>query len=526
MDGSLLAALLLFGCRGERGKVNFTQSALHPLRRRANSCARTDPRHPPPFITLPTTPSAPGALLLSSYLLVHFLIPRMRNLNMDASENAVCLLRARDEPGANRDALEPLTPFTDRDLRRTSGRDSAPLKSAHQQPRRRRTLAKSQTLKPMRGLRRQLRRRASPRNAHTMEAVCTPRCYLVPLLSDRRLTRTTRTVSHPEAKRKTMMEKAGEPLKPGPSAGVGIPRPAMGVKGASIAALSAATASRHAPTNSFAKSVGPGARPPKATRPPTSMGFAQSTTTRPRGYTGTRPRPATAMANREAEVEPGQPNQKKGMNTFPSSLQHRLRYQKSRNATRQQPVAPHTRQASRDISGLSRRFETLSLDDRPNGKSNGGQVVSKQHTQPPSRSSQSDVQTESTTPTKVRQEEAARGNPLGPADSKGASAPTTPPLKRFNTALDTALGTAQTWFRTPSKGPLSPAKSCSSANRWFLTKDSNVTSFTGWDVDGRLNEFESQFKVMKETFEGTMTDRKVLEEAIDLAKNRGMYRWM
>ncbi|KAG7289412.1 hypothetical protein NEMBOFW57_005783 [Staphylotrichum longicolle] len=44
--------------------------------------------------------------------------------------------------------------------------------------------------------------------------------------------------------------------------------------------------------------------------------------------------------------------------------------------------------------------------------------------------------------------------------------------------------------------------------------------YTGWDVDGRLNEFESQFKVMKEAFEGTVTDRKAMEEAIDLAKNR------
>lgn len=47
--------------------------------------------------------------------------------------------------------------------------------------------------------------------------------------------------------------------------------------------------------------------------------------------------------------------------------------------------------------------------------------------------------------------------------------------------------------------------------------------YAGWDVDGRLNEFESQFKVMKEAFEGTVTDRKAMEEAIDLAKNRGAY---
>jgi kinesin family protein C1 len=228
-----------------------------------------------------------------------------------------------------------------------------------------------------------------------------------------------------------------------------------------------------------------------------------------------------AMANREPEVDPGQTNQKKGTNTPFPFQQRRLRYQKSRDAIRQQPVASHTRQASRDISGLSKRFETLSLGDQPNDMSNGGRVVSKQQHQPLSRPSQSDVQTENTTPSKVHQEEAARINPLRPADSQGTSAPmpTTPPqIKILNAAFNTVMGTAQRLIRTPH----SPTKSCSSAIR-YLNKDSNVTSFTGWDVDGRLDEFESQFKVMKETFEGTMTDRKVLEEAIDLAKNRGMY---
>jgi kinesin family protein C1 len=232
-----------------------------------------------------------------------------------------------------------------------------------------------------------------------------------------------------------------------------------------------------------------------------------------------------AMANREPETEPGQINQKKGTTTLFPFQQRRLRYQKSRDAIRQQPVASHTRQASRDISALGKRFESLSLGDQPNDKSNGGRVVSMQQHQPLSRPSQSDVQMESTAPSKVHQEEAARINPLRPADSQGTSAPvpTTPPqIKILNAAINTVMGTAQRLIRTPCKGPHSPTKPRSTAKS-FLTKESNVTCFTGWDVDGRLNEFESQFKVMKETFEGTMTDRKVLEEAIDLAKNRGMY---
>src|SRR5690349_13620000 len=99
MDGLSLVPLVVFGCLGELSKLNLSQSALHPLRRRANSARKDAPR----FTTLPTTTSAPGALLLSSCLLVHFLLPRMRTLNMDPSaENAVCL--RRDAP------IPPLLP--------------------------------------------------------------------------------------------------------------------------------------------------------------------------------------------------------------------------------------------------------------------------------------------------------------------------------------------------------------------------------------------------------------------------------
>ncbi|KAK4189112.1 putative kinesin-like protein [Podospora australis] len=41
-----------------------------------------------------------------------------------------------------------------------------------------------------------------------------------------------------------------------------------------------------------------------------------------------------------------------------------------------------------------------------------------------------------------------------------------------------------------------------------------------WDVDGRLSEFETQFKVMKEAFDSTLTDRKAMEDMIDFAKQR------
>lgn len=68
----------------------------------------------------------------------------------------------------------------------------------------------------------------------------------------------------------------------------------------------------------------------------------------------------------------------------------------------------------------------------------------------------------------------------------------------------------------------SPTKSSSAAKPFFLRKDSNLTTFTGWDVRDRLDEFETQFKSMAETMEGTLAERKVMEQAIELAKSRGM----
>lgn len=147
-------------------------------------------------------------------------------------------------------------------------------------------------------------------------------------------------------------------------------------------------------------------------------------------------------------------------------------------------------------------------------------MVSGKHKQPPYRHSQSDVKTENITPSKICQEEATRSNQLETINSQAMSAlvPTTPQRSK---TFHGACGTMEMMFKNSRTRPISPIKSCSPAKPPFLAKDSNVTNFTGWDVDGRLDEFESQFKVMKETFEGTMSDRKVLEEAIDLAKHRG-----
>ncbi|KXX81490.1 Kinesin-like protein klpA [Madurella mycetomatis] len=214
-----------------------------------------------PVTTSPPTSNAPGALLLSSYLLYHFIIPRMRTFDMEPAENATF-----------RSALRPPGFKSPRQPRQHASKKSA-----------------------IRSTMRELKHHQSPpctaSNGHT--------------------------TGMPEPKRKTLAERAGEPngtRSHHPSAAPGLPRPASGIKGTSIAALSSGipppTASRHAPTSSFAKSVGPGGRAAPSVRAPTSMGFTQSTNGRPRGPS--RPRPATAIGNREKEDEAGPTKQQKG----------------------------------------------------------------------------------------------------------------------------------------------------------------------------------------------------------------------
>lgn len=257
------------------------------------------------------------------------------------------------------------------------------------------------------------------------------------------------------------------------------------------------------------------------------MGFNQGTNGVTRG--GSVRRPATSMGNRAGEEEPVRPSQqpKKGrtISSFPQRSQKVLRSKKIRTIASDQSLGTHVRQTSRDISGLSRRMGNLSLDDDESDSINsaGDQVVSKEsEQQPPSPSPfvQPDAETEPFQSWDSRGEETAKSNQLGPAESQATAStarPTTPPHIRGKAALEKI----ESVFRSIARTPCSPTKQSSPIKLAYLTKDSNLTTFTGWDVDGRLNEFETQFKQMKEVFDSTLTDRKSWEEAMELAKNKG-----
>ncbi|KAH7309540.1 P-loop containing nucleoside triphosphate hydrolase protein [Stachybotrys elegans] len=54
----------------------------------------------------------------------------------------------------------------------------------------------------------------------------------------------------------------------------------------------------------------------------------------------------------------------------------------------------------------------------------------------------------------------------------------------------------------------------------FLTKESNTTGYVAWDVDNRVDDMESKFKVLSDMVHTTLEARKEHDEALDLAKMR------
>lgn len=73
--------------------------------------------------------------------------------------------------------------------------------------------------------------------------------------------------------------------------------------------------------------------------------------------------------------------------------------------------------------------------------------------------------------------------------------------------------------RTVLRAPCSPSKS--PFPRKFLTKDSNVTAYSAWDIDGRVDTIELQFKELKNMVDDSLTQKRDDDNALELAKTRG-----
>jgi len=90
-------------------------------------------------------------------------------------------------------------------------------------------------------------------------------------------------------------------------------------------------------------------------------------------------------------------------------------------------------------------------------------------------------------------------------------APNTPSQIPVRTRAEASLATPATSSRITKPSP------CKTP---FLSKDSNITNFTAWDVRGRLEDMEAMYSTLKDTVTGSTIERNGLEEAVSKYKLR------
>lgn len=275
--------------------------------------------------------------------------------------------------------------------------------------------------------------------------------------------------------------------------------------------------------NAFAQSVGPGLGRSNSTigRAQTSMSFHPPTNTRQRSNTS-RARPQTAMNTRPLEDDSTTGKKNCTMPSPSQSHSDSLQYHKHRKAASVQSIGSRNWAPSRDVS-ISTMMGKLSLDDERayDGRFRRNQAISAKENQPPSVSlGPSSIQMDNVIFKHSQREEP--NDLLRQENSRVCTvAPPKTPLstayaqKMLDTFEETLLASTKKYTESPTK---SPSKTCQ-----YLTKDSNLRAFTAWDMDERLIEVEAQFKAMKEVMNGSLSDKKAMEEVIEMAKTRGGY---
>ncbi|KAI7925651.1 carboxy-terminal kinesin 2 [Pyricularia oryzae] len=448
-------------------------------------------------VTTTPSPIASGALLLASnFALQRELIPRFRSLSMDGSvENAVQRpsgLRPPTRIGALNDISE------------------------------------------------------SQNNARAKNT-------MLPLAGHSNLKRQTKDDSlpqQPESKqRKTLAERAAEFGVKSNVAATPAPRH---VKASSIASLaanrlpSATPAVNRQPTrNNFGTSVGPGARPPSAAG--RSQTFARSVNGGPRGTV--RPRPATAFGSYAAVDEDDPPRQNGtkhcALNSTKTSSTASPRRKRLRGAQSLQSLAgTHAPKRMREssLTFLAKGIQNLSLHDMGDSLlsaktvSTDGKVdqaVSNyQGTDPARLEPLNEALPESVTLRSKTNNPGGRGNvgesplPALPGPQKDAAEssamPPPPPMTPRPTGKTELEVLSARFSRSISKLKedcfltSSPSKSRAP----FLTKDSNIRAYTGWDVDERLQKVESQWQEMQSVMKETVSEKKSMEHEIESANKR------
>lgn len=210
------------------------------------------------------------------------------------------------------------------------------------------------------------------------------------------------------------------------------------------------------------------------------------------------------------------PSQSQSQSYSGSVQNHKLR-----KAASIQSMGQHasTSTSKRDVS-ISTMMGNLSLNDERayDSLSKRSQVISAKENRPPISLRPSSDPLGSVTCRQSRKETVAQLLPQREdLEASILALPMTPRAQDAQQALDNFEISLLASTRKPTQSPFkSPSKM-----RPFLTKDSNTRTFTAWDMDGRLIEVEAQFKAMKEVMNVSLSDKKAMEEVIEMAKTRG-----
>jgi kinesin family protein C1 len=233
-------------------------------------------------------------------------------------------------------------------------------------------------------------------------------------------------------------------------------------------------------------------------------------------------RPATSMARHYEEEEdddtPAQ-GRRKGMlplTIFPHSIHSNQRYstlpmKKSRG--HQSTHAPKTHSSVnsiRDVS-VSTAMSGLTIAEEPRkAKSKEHQAISKEM-RPPSTPGSCHQASISTGLRNFRIDSTESALVLFQSPGDTSVAPKTPSQIPVPSKSEAMITTPATPCRTPKTSP---------SKHYFLSKTSNITGFTAWDVDGRVQHMETIFGKVLEHFSGTNSERDHLEDAVSLYKSR------
>ncbi|OHE92808.1 kinesin motor domain-containing protein, partial [Colletotrichum orchidophilum] len=279
------------------------------------------------------------------------------------------------------------------------------------------------------------------------------------------------------------------------------------------------TTSRYNQNSSFSASVGPRGHE----RAKSSLAHSKSVHGQPRTRNANpHTRPRTAYGHRSEEEFDGPIEQQHGTTLQSQRLNflRPLEFQptKARHASHTSQMHSH-----REVS-LSSRFGALSIKDDTSTSSAQyeDQVVFSQHednSASPRSTTASIAQVDNVTMSTSSRRALMRPPDLSPK-KRQASRMTDPVTPSPDSKRSRAMMERLEETIMAIKDSRSPARSPSPSRLHFLTKDSNLTQFVGWDVEGRVAELDSQFKQVKESMTVMLSDKELMDERVDMYKKR------